>query len=140
MTEAIQVSIRAVAPTPQGFGVFLEGEGKVIAIFVDKAVGASIAVMLEEIETPRPLTHRTIGNILVGLDVKVLKATINDLKDDTFYARAVFQQENELGRKVVEIDMRPSDAIAIALDRGAPIYASRAVWKEAEDMGWALEQ
>ncbi len=138
--QEIQVSIKGVAPTPDGFGVFLEGPEKIIAIFVDKSVGTSIAIMLQDIKTPRPLTHKSIGNILVGLGVTVVKTLINDLKDDTFYARIVLEQDNELGRKIVEIDMRPSDAIAIALQQGAPILVSSAVWESAEDMTWAFNQ
>lgn len=134
------VDVKGVAPTPEGFGVFLEGEDKVIAIFVDKTVGSSIAILLQEVETPRPLTHKSVGNILVGLDVEVVKTVINDLKDDTFYARLILKQDNELGQKVVEIDMRPSDAIAIALAQKAPVYVSLPVWAEAEDMSWALEE
>jgi len=136
----IKVNVKGVAPTPEGFGVFLEGADKIIAIFVDKNVGTAIAMMLQDIATSRPLTHHTIGHILVGLDVKVVKTVVNDLRDDTFYARIFLKQENELGRKAIEIDTRPSDAIAIALQQKAPIYVSPAVWDEAEDMTWALKE
>jgi hypothetical protein len=65
---------------------------------------------------------------------------VNELRDDTFYARLYLSQSNELGRSVVEIDARPSDSIAIALQQHCPIYVSRSVWDAAEDMTWALEQ
>jgi len=140
MKEDIEVRVKGVAATPQGFGVFLESGQKVIAIFVDRSVGASIAMLIEHVKTPRPLTHKTIGNILAGLDAEVLRVVVNELKDDTFYARAMIKQESELGTKAVEIDMRPSDAIAIALEQEAPIFVNPSVWEEAEDMSWALEQ
>ena len=65
---------------------------------------------------------------------------INDLKDDTFFARLYLLQENELGKNVVEVDARPSDSIAIALQQKCPVYIAQAVWEKAEDMTWALEQ
>lgn len=140
MQDNIEIKVKGVAATPRGFGVFLEHGEKVIAIFVDRSVGSSIAMIQGGVKTQRPLTHTTIGNILVGLGAKVVSVLVNDLKDDTFYARAVIEQDNELGRNVVEVDMRPSDAIAIALQQRAPIYVGPSVWEEAEDMSWALEQ
>ena len=109
-------------------------------IFVDHSVAAAITMFLHSIKKPRPLTHDLIANIFAGLGVKVQKIVVNDLKDDTFYARLHLLQENELGRSYVEIDARPSDSIAIALQQQCPIYVSRNVWNEAEDMTWALEQ
>jgi uncharacterized protein len=140
MSDYINVKVKGVAATPQGFGVFLEHGAKVIAIFVDQGVGTSIAMILSDVRTARPLTHKTIGNILAGLGAKVARVVVNELKDDTFFARAIIEQDNELGRKVVEVDMRPSDAIAIALQQKAPIFVSPSVWEESEDMSWALKQ
>jgi len=78
--------------------------------------------------------------VFAGLGVKVEKVVVNDLKDDTFFARLYLTQENELGRSVVEIDARPSDSIAIALQQKCPVFVSEGVWERAEDMTWALEQ
>ena len=95
---------------------------------------------LHGMKKSRPLTHDLIRNILAGLGARVEKVVINDLKDDTFFARLYLVQENELGRNVVEIDARPSDAMAIALQHECPIFVARAVWETADDMTWALEQ
>jgi hypothetical protein len=127
-------------PTPTGSGVFLTDGDKVIAIFVDHSVAAAITMFLHKIKKPRPLTHDLIANIFAGLGVQVERVVINDLKEDTFFARLFLVQESELGKSLAEIDARPSDSIAIALQQDAPIFVSPAVWEKAEDMSWALEQ
>lgn len=137
--DDIRVRVKGVATIVAGCGVFLESGDKIIAIFVDRDVGTSLTLLASGVATPRPLTYETIGNILLGLDAMVEKVVVSDLKDDTFYARIIVRQENELGKKVVDIDARPSDAIAIALQQDAPIYVSPSVWNEAEDMSFALK-
>lgn len=140
MQEDIQVQIRGLVPTPTGCGVFLGSNGKTIAIFVDHSVAAAITMSMHKIKKPRPLTHDLIVNIFAGLGVRVEKIVVNDLKDDTFFARLYLVQQNDLGRNVLEVDARPSDSIAIALQHSCPIFVARAVWEKAEDMSWALEQ
>lgn len=140
MKNDVPVQIRGLVPTPTGCGVFLGADGKTIAIFVDHSVAAAITMSLHKIKKPRPLTHDLISNIFAGLGVRVEKIVVNDLKEDTFFARLYLVQENELGRQVLEIDARPSDSIAIALHHQCQIYVARAVWEKAEDMTWALEQ
>lgn len=140
MTKDVLVKVKGLVPTQTGCGVFLGDEGKVIAIFVDNSVAAAITMFLHGVRKPRPLTHDLIANIFAGIGVTVQKVVINDLKDDTFFARLYLLQENELGRNVVEVDARPSDSIAIALQQKCPIYIAQAVWEKAEDMTWALEQ
>jgi uncharacterized protein len=140
MQQDILVTIKGLVPTPTGCGVFLGDGAKVIAIFVDHSVAAAITMFMHKIKKPRPLTHDLIANILAGLGVEVEKVVINDLKDETFFARLYLKQENELGRQYAEIDARPSDSIAMALQRNCPIYVNPGVWERAEDMTWALEQ
>jgi bifunctional DNase/RNase len=140
MKNEIQVNIKGLVPTPTGCGVFLGNGHKVIAIFVDHSVAAAITMFLHKIKKPRPLTHDLIASILTGLGVSVDKVVINDLKDDTFFARLFLRQENELGQNFIEIDARPSDSMAIALQQACPIFVSEIVWEKAEDMTWALEQ
>ena len=140
MTKDILVKVKGLVPTQTGCGVFLGDGTKVIAIFVDNSVAAAITMFLHGVKKPRPLTHDLIANVFAGLGAKVQKVVINDLKDDTFFARLYLLQENELGRNVVEVDARPSDSIAIALQQKCPVYIAQAVWEKAEDMTWALEQ
>lgn len=136
----IPVSVKGLVPTPTGCGVFLSNGDKVIAIFVDHSVAAAITMFLHKIKKPRPLTHDLVASIFAGLGVEVQKVVINDLHDDTFFARLFLIQESELGRNLVEIDARPSDSIALALQQGCPVFVARNVWEQADDMSWALDQ
>lgn len=136
----ILVSVKGLIPTDTGCGVFLSNGDKAIAIFVDRSVAVAITMFLHQVKTPRPLTHDLIANILTGLGVTVQKMVVNDLKDDTFYARIFLVQENDLGTNYVEIDARPSDSIALALQQRCPVYVSQKVWDSSDDMTWALEQ
>lgn len=78
------------------------------------------------ITTPRPLTHDLISNIIEGLNAGVVRIVINDLKNNTFYAKIVLQQNSS----TVEIDSRPSDAIALAMQRNTPIFVAKKVLEE----------
>jgi hypothetical protein len=140
MGTDIQVSVKGLVPTPTGCGVFLSNHNKTIAIFVDHSVAAAITMSIHKIKKPRPLTHDLIGSIFAGLGVTVQKVVVNDLKDDTFFARLFLAQDNEMGHNVIEVDARPSDSIALALQQGCPIFVAKSVWERAEDMTWALEQ
>ena len=133
--QDIAVRVKGLVPTPTGCGVFLSDGGKVIAIFVDHSVAAAITMFLHKIKKPRPLTHDLIASIFSGLGVTAQKVLINDLQEDTFFARLILVQENELGKNIVEIDARPSDSIAIALQQQCPIFVSPHVWEKAEDIG-----
>ncbi|HMO49689.1 MAG TPA: bifunctional nuclease family protein [Kiritimatiellia bacterium] len=140
MKREIPVMIKALVPTPTGCGVFLTDGAKVIAIFVDHSVAAAITMAMHDVQKPRPLTHDLIQNILAGLGVVLQKVVINDLKEDTYFARLFMYQELESGKNMLEIDARPSDSIALALQLKAPIYIAEDVLNRADDMGWALEK
>jgi hypothetical protein len=75
----------------------------------------------------RPLTHELIGNILTSLGISVDRIVVNDLKESTFYARIFLKQ----GDEIFEVDSRPSDAIAIAVQAGAPIFVEEHVLDQA---------
>jgi len=140
MKPDVRVTLKALLPTPQGVGVFLSDGLKVIAVFVDPFVAAAITMFAQEMKKPRPLTHDLMASILSGLGARITKVVINDLQGDTFFARIYLLQENELGRSVVEIDARPSDSIALAIQQKCPIYVAAQVWDRAEDASWALQQ
>lgn len=140
MADELEVEVKGLIPTPTGCGIFLGAEEKVIAIFVDHSVAAAITMFIHGVQKPRPLTHDLIVNLLAGLGAKVQKVVINDVQDETFYARILIYQDNELGKNLVELDARPSDSIALALQQQAPIFVNREVWEQADDMTWALEQ
>jgi len=139
--KVIPVEIRAVVPTSGGWGIFLGNEEKCFVISVDPAVGSAIGMFLNDTPKIRPQTHDLIGSILLALGAKVERIVVNDFRNDTYYGRLIISAENELqDRKVVEIDARPSDCIALALQQDAPIYIHNSVWKDAKDMTPLLEQ
>jgi len=137
----IEVQIRALAATSGGCAVFLGNEEKVFVMFVDQNVGAAIAMFKQGTQMARPLTHDLLANILRALGAKIERVIINDLKRGTYFARLVLSSENELQqKKIIEIDARPSDCIAMATQQPAPIYVSLDVWDELEDMTDALRK
>jgi bifunctional DNase/RNase len=137
----VEVQIRAVAATVDGFAVFLGNQEKAFVISVDQSVGAAIAMFIRGTQRERPLTHDLLANILRALGAKIERAIVNDLKRGTCYARLVLSVENELKqKKIIEIDARPSDCIAMATAQRAPIYVSLEVWDEVEDMTEALRK
>ncbi len=139
--RVIEVKIRAVVPTAGSCAIFLGNKEKVFVIYVDQGVGAAISMFLNKTPKERPLTHDLVGHIMVALGAKVERAIINDLKTSTYFARLIISAENELQqRKIVEIDARPSDSIALALQQNAPIYVSESVWDEVEDMSELLSK
>jgi uncharacterized protein len=137
----VKVEVRTVVPTAGGCAVFLGTEEKVFVIYVDQGVGAAIHMFLNGTSKDRPLTHDLLASILAALGAHVERAVINDLKSSTYYARLIISAENELlERKIIEIDARPSDSIALALQQSAPIYVAQGVWDEVEDMSDVLNK
>ena len=137
----VEVQVRDVAATGGGCAVFLGNEEKVFVIFVDQSVGAAIAMFQQGTQKERPLTHDLLANILRALGAKIERVIVNDLKRGTYFARLVLSAENELKqKKIIEIDARPSDCIAMATQQTAPIYVSLDVWNEVEDMTEALRK
>jgi bifunctional DNase/RNase len=90
---------------------------------------------------PRPQTHDLFGDVLVALGAHVERVVINDFTDTVYYARLIIGAENELqARKIVEIDARPSDSIALAVQAEAPIFVAEHVWEAVEDMSIVLKK
>jgi uncharacterized protein len=137
----VEVQVRGVAATSGGCAVFLGNEEKVFVIFVEQSVGAAIAMFMQGMQKQRPLTHDLLANILRAFEAKIEKVIINDLKRGTYFATLVLSVENESQqKKIFEIDSRPSDCIAMATQQTAPIYVSRDVWDQVEDMTEALRK
>jgi uncharacterized protein len=87
------------------------------------------------VATPRPMTHDLIRNLLFGLDAGVKKVVVSDLKDDTFYAMIWVERDG----KLISVDSRPSDALAIALRLDCPIYVEETVLKTSKTASAATE-
>ena len=127
--------------TSSGYAVFLGNEDKVFVMFVDQGVGTAIAMFMQGTRTERPLTHDLLASILQALGAKIERVIVNDLKRTTYFARLVLSAENESQqKKIIEIDARPSDCIAMATQQRAPIYVSLDVWEEVEDMTELLQK
>ena len=103
---------------------------EVISIWIGLLEASAIAVELEKVDLPRPMTHDLVKNVLDSLNIKVLKIEIADLRDNTFYAYIHLGMDG----KTFTIDARPSDAIAIALRTKSPIYVDEDVIKKSKKM------
>jgi uncharacterized protein len=109
---------------------------RALPIWIGPNEANAIALEMERVITPRPLTHDLIRNILEGLQVKVARVVVNDLRENTFYA-VIFLAVN--GTEVA-IDSRPSDAIALALRVKAPIFVAERVIREAKSIDLTEER
>jgi len=104
-----------------------EGERRVLPIYIGPEEARAIALALEGISTPRPMTHDLLRDALGAVDVKVLSITVTELREATFFA----ELELQAGDRTVRVSSRPSDAVALAVRVDAPIFASEEVLAEA---------
>lgn len=138
--DVVAATIKGVMPTANGCAVFLGDAAKTFVIYVDHSVGNAIQMTLNGVKKDRPLTHDLIGSVLLGLGASLEHIVINDAREGTFFARILLKMENELGKKIIELDARPSDSIVLALQQKRPIYVARAVFDSVEDMTEILER
>jgi uncharacterized protein len=130
-TSLIEVRVRGVAVDPQaGSPVVLletpQGE-RVMPIWVGVFEARAIAMAMEKIVPPRPMTHDLVKILLDSLQAQVTNVVITDLKENTFYARIAVSA----GGRNLQLDARPSDAIALALRVNVPIYVAQTVFDNA---------
>src|SRR3990172_9812975 len=107
-----------------------EEDKRSLPIWVGMFEANAIALELEKIATPRPMTHDLIKNILESLEARVLKVVVTDLKENTFFAAIHLQ----VGESEITVDSRPSDAIALALRVAAPIFVEEEVVRRAKSV------
>src|SRR5437763_2792168 len=138
--DVVPVEIRGILPANSGCAIFVGNDEKVFVIQVEHNMGAIIGMFLRDTPKERPLTHDLITNIFKGFNVSVERVVITELKNSTYYARLILQQQNELGRKIVEIDARPSDCLALATAQKRPLYVTSALFSQVEDMTKWLEE
>jgi bifunctional DNase/RNase len=100
----------------------------ILPIWVGIYEANAIALEIEKVQTPRPMTHDLLKNVLLGLDVKVNKVVVSDLKEDTFYALIWMEKEGQ----VMSMDSRPSDALALALRLDCPIFVDDEVLRNSK--------
>lgn len=104
------------------------GSLHVLPIWVGIYEANAIALEIEKVSTPRPMTHDLIKTLLLGLDAGIQKVVVNELKDDTFFAVIWVMRNGEL----ISVDSRPSDALALALRLDCPIYVDDSILKSAK--------
>ncbi|PYV24686.1 MAG: hypothetical protein DMG24_10755 [Acidobacteria bacterium] len=100
----------------------------VLPIWVGIYEANAIALEIEKVATPRPMTHDLIKNVLLGLEAHVNKVVVTELRDDTFYALIWLERDSQ----VITVDSRPSDALALALRTDCPIYVEDEVLKNSK--------
>jgi hypothetical protein len=111
------------------------GSDTVLPIWVGVYEANAIALEIEKVSTPRPMTHDLIKNVLTGLDAHVHKVVVTELKEDTFYAVIWMEREGH----IISVDSRPSDALALALRVDCPIFVDEEVLKTSKKNGAAAE-
>src|SRR5882672_6659173 len=104
------------------------GSDTVLPIWVGVYEANAIALEIEKVSTPRPMTHDLIKNVLTGLDTHVHKVVVTELKEDTFYAVIWMERDG----RVISVDSRPSDALALALRVDCPIFVEDEVLKTSK--------
>ena len=130
----VEMKVRGLALDPVSNMTIIilrdEEDKRSLPIWVGIFEANAIALELEKIPTPRPMTHDLIKNILETIEARLLKIVVTDLRENTFFAELHLQ----VGEGEVTVDSRPSDAIALALRAGAPIYVDEEVVRKAKSL------
>ena len=138
--DVVPVQIRGILPAQSGCALFVGNDQKVFVINVEPQMGAVIGMFLRDTPKERPLTHDLINRMFQGFGINVERVIITDLKNSTYFARIILQQQNELARKIVELDARPSDCLALAAAQKKPIFVTAPLFALVEDMSEVLNK
>src|SRR5580700_477724 len=103
------------------------GSSSVLPIWVGIYEANAIALEIEKVSTPRPMTHDLIKTLLTGLDAGIRKVVVSELRDDTYYALIWIERNGPL----ISVDSRPSDALGLALRHNCPIYVDESMLKSS---------
>ncbi len=125
----IHVKIEGLSLSNLGFVVLLRGDDdpRTLPIFIGGAEAQSIALQLEKVTIPRPMTHDLLKNILDCMECRLKRVVISELVESTFYAVLVMERDG----LETEVDARPSDALALAMRCGSPVYVTQKVMNVA---------
>ena len=136
MSELVPMSIKGLMLDPVSNSPIVvlkdEEEKFFLPIWVGIFEANAIALQLENVSTPRPMTHDLLRTTIAQLDARVTRIVINDLRDSTFFAQIRVIVSRAGADRTLEIDARPSDAIALALRTEAPIYVAQSVLDQAQ--------
>ncbi len=140
MTELVAMTIKGLMLDPVSNSPIVvlkdDAEKFFLPIWVGIFEANAIALQLENVTTPRPMTHDLLRNMISELDGRVTRVVINDLRDSTFFA----QIRVTAGTRTLELDARPSDAIALALRTEAPIFVAQTVLDQAQTISPDVEE
>ena len=121
-------SIRVSLMSQQRIVILKDTESdRYLPIWIGPCEADAITVELQEVEVARPLTHDLLKSVITDMGAEVAYITVNELRSDVFYARVVINANG----KQLEVDSRPSDAIALAVRTSAPIYVDESVMDKA---------
>ena len=130
--------VRIEFPSQKPIILLKEEKGsRYLPIWIGAFEASAIALEISKIKTPRPMTHDLFMNLLRLLDVKINKIEVTDIKENTFYAMVHIESSSN---DVLEIDSRPSDAIALAVRQKCPIFAKESVLSSAGLMIQSIEE
>lgn len=138
--DVVPIEIRGILPANSGCAIFVGNDEKVFVIQVEHNMGAIIGMFLRDTPKERPLTHDLINSIFKGFGITVERIVITELRNSTYFARLILKEQNELGTKVVELDARPSDCLALATAQKKPIFVTRSLFGQVEDMSKWLDE
>ncbi|OVE75721.1 hypothetical protein BVX97_03680 [bacterium E08(2017)] len=142
----IHVKVEQLLLSNVGFAIILKSleDDRALPIVIGAAEAQAIAIFINKVDMPRPLTHDLLKNMLDFLECRLTKIEIHNLDNGTFYANLVLEQDG----KNLQMDARPSDSIALALRCNAQIYVAESVMDEAgivmseensEDLGQSID-
>jgi len=136
MSQLVPMSIKGLMLDPVSNSPIVvlkdEEEKSFLPIWVGIFEANAIALQLENVATPRPMTHDLLKSAIAQLDGRVTRIVINDLRDSTFFAQIRMMVNRAGADTMLELDARPSDAIALALRTEAPIYVAQSVLDQAQ--------
>lgn len=138
--DVVPVHIRGILPANSGCALFVGNDEKVFVINVEPQMGQVIGMFLRDAPKERPLTHDLMQSMFKGFGISVERVVITELRNSTYFARLILSQNNEVARKIVEIDARPSDCLALAAAQKCKIYVSKSLFEQVEDMTEVLDK
>jgi hypothetical protein len=138
--DVVPIEIRGILPANSGCAIFVGNDEKVFVIQVEHNMGAIIGMFLRDTPKERPLTHDLMNSVFKGFGITIERVVITELRNGTYFARLILKQQNELGQKLVEIDARPSDCLALATAQKKPVYVTTSLFSQVEDMSKWLDE